>query len=79
MDQLIQSVPGGVRSLGQGSETIEDVEKINLIALVAQQQMALSDYKERYKDRKKRCTELEEHAKSCQEKASYYEAQLNTA
>ena len=65
--------------MDQGSETVEDVEKINLRALVSQQQMALSDYKERYKDRKKQCAELEELANSCQEKASYYKAQLKIA
>ena len=69
VDELDSSKPG------EGSEEAasrEDLEKINLIALVAEQQMALADYKERYKQRKKRCAEMEELAESRQARANYY-------
>ena len=61
MDELMNSSPGTPRAGGRGSMSRSDrmqaasgndVEKTNLMVQVRELQVELSDYKERYKERK---------------------------
>ena len=64
------SATGGVKM------TADEAQLSNLTAQVREQQVELSDYKERYRERKARCQELEALAQSRQERADYFKQQL---
>ena len=55
---------------------MDEIEKSNLLSQIREQQVELNDYKERYKERKSKCLELEGLVLQRQEKAQYFETQL---